>query len=83
MSRYYVKNPEGKWNIFSSITDDLLYDEWLDFDDLVDSVCDELVKNQTQNMKSLLTDNPRLNTMTYEECMNSIAVEEEEIEDEQ
>ena len=82
MSRYYVKNPEGKWNIFSSIIDDLLYDEWLEFEDLVDSVCNELVKNQMQNMKSLLTDNPRLNVMNYEECMNSIAVEEEN-EDEQ
>lgn len=82
MSRYYVKNPEGKWNIFSSIIDDLLYDEWLEFGDLVDSVCDELIKNQKQNMRSLLTDNPRLNVMSYEECINSI-VKEEEIEDEQ
>jgi hypothetical protein len=82
MSRYYVKNPEGKWNIFSSIIDDLLYDEWIEFENLVDSVCAELVEKQTQNMKSLLTDNPRLNVMSYEECMNSI-VKEEEIEDEQ
>ena len=82
MSRYYVKNPEGKWNIFSTIVDDLLSDEWVEFEQLVEDVCAGLVTKQKENMRTLLTDNPRLNVMNYEECMNSI-VKEEEIEDEQ
>lgn len=77
MARYYVQNPEGKWNIFSSIMDDLLFEEWVDFDELVDEVCYELVEEKKKELASLYSDKPSVNTMSYEECMNSIVVEEE------
>ena len=82
MPRYYVKNPEGKWNIFSTIVDDVLYDEWVEFDKMVKDVCNGAAQKKKEELMTLLTDNPKLNTMSYEECMNSI-VKEEEIEDEQ
>lgn len=82
MARYYVKNPEGKWNIFSTIIDDLLFENWVDYDEMVEEVCYELVEEKRKELASLLTDQTNLNTMSYEECMNSI-VKEEEIEDEQ
>lgn len=31
MPRFYVENKEHKWNIFSSIVDDFLYDDFVDF----------------------------------------------------
>lgn len=80
MSRFYVKNPEGKWNIFSSIVDDLLFDEWLEFDELVESVCYELVEEKKKELATLLTDDTNLNIMSYEECMENIIIEEEEDE---
>ena len=82
MARYYVKNPEGKWNIFSSIIDDLLFENWVDYDEMVEEVCYELVEEKKKELASLYSDKPSVNVMSYEECMNSI-VKEEEIEDEQ
>ena len=35
MPRYYVRNPKtGRWNIYSTIVDDFILDEWATFDDL-------------------------------------------------
>lgn len=82
MARYYVKNPEGKWNIFSTIMDDLLFEEWVSYDDLIEEVCYELVEEKKKELASLYSDKPSVNVMSYEECMNSI-VKEEEIENEQ
>lgn len=81
MPRYYVKNPEGKWNIFSTIIDDLLYDEWLTHEELVESVCNDVVEEQKERLQSLLTDLPRVNVMDYEECMKTIAIYHEGEED--
>lgn len=72
MARYYVKNPEGKWNIYSTIIDDLLFENWVDFDEMVEEVCYELVEEKRKELASLLTDQTNLNTMTYEECMKEI-----------
>jgi hypothetical protein len=72
MARYYVKNPEGKWNIYSTIIDDLLFEDWIDFDEMVEEVCYELVEEKRKELASLLTDQTNLNTMTYEECMKEI-----------
>lgn len=85
MARYYVKNPEGKWNIFSSIIDDLLFENWVDYDEMVEEVCYELVEEKKKELASLYSDKPSVNTMSYEECMRKIELyrEEEEIEDEQ
>ena len=86
MARYYVKNPEGKWNIFSTIIDDLLFEEWVSHDELVEEVCYELVEEKKKELASLYSDKPSVNVMDYEECMRKIEIyhsEEEEIEDEQ
>lgn len=74
MPRYYVKNPEGKWNIFSTIVDDVLLDEWVTHEELVEFVCDDIVQEQKERLQSLLTDLPRVNVMDYEECMKTIAI---------
>lgn len=72
MARFYVKNKENKWNIFSSIVDNFLYVDWLSFDDLVKAVCSELVQNKYKEMQTLLTDKPELNIMSYDEAMRII-----------
>ena len=69
MSRFYVKNKENKWNIFSTIIDDFLYSKWLSFDGLVECVIDELVDDKKEQLNTLLTDEPELNTMSYEEAL--------------
>lgn len=70
MPRYYVKNPEGKWNIYSTIVDDLLYDKWLTFNSLREAVITELVMDKEEELVTLLTDKPKLNVMKYEEYLN-------------
>ena len=78
MPRYYVKNPENKWNIFSSVADDLIFPEWLEFKELKNVIINETVMRKEIELDSLLTEYPQLNRMDYEECMKSIIVEEEE-----
>ena len=69
MPRFYVKNKEDKWNVFSTIVDDFLYYDWLSFEDLVEVIVCELVKNKRKELKTLLTDKPELNVMSYDEAM--------------
>ena len=69
MPRFYVKNKENKWNIFSTIVDDFLYARWLSFEDLVNDICDEVVQDKKEELGTLLTDKPILNTMSYEEAL--------------
>lgn len=69
MPRFYVKNKENKWNIFSTIVDDFLYVDFVPFDYLVEDVCSELEETKRKELKTLLTDKPELNVMSYEEAM--------------
>lgn len=76
MPRYYVENKEHKWNIFSSIVDDFLYDDFVDFNVLKDLVIKEgindLIEEKNKDLDSLLTDQPIVNTMLYEEAIERI-----------
>lgn len=76
MPRFYVRNesaPEDRqWNIFSTVTDNFLYDEWLSFPELVGGVIDELVQDKIKDLMTLLTDDPLVNTMTYTEALEEI-----------
>lgn len=76
MARFYVKNKKNKWNIYSSIIDDFLFDKWLSFDELVKSICDELIEDKTEELNSLLTDKPKLNIMSYEEAMKNVELKD-------
>ena len=69
MPRYYVKNKENKWNIFSSIIDDFLCEEWLEFEELEKMVITDVINKKREELKSLLTDKPELNIMNYEEAI--------------
>ena len=72
MTRFYVKNNENKWNVFSTVVDDFLYYDWLNFDNLVEVIVCELVKNKKKELKTLLTDKPELNVMSYDEAIRRI-----------
>lgn len=69
MPRFYVKRNENEWNIFSTIVDDFIYDKWMSFDGLVECVCNELINDKKEEMKTLLTNKPELNTMSYEDAL--------------
>lgn len=85
MPRYYVEH-EGKWNIFSSIVDDFLLEEFTDLKRIKRLVIQEDVERIREHLRdidTLTTDKPRVNKMSYEEAMEIIkACEEEEDEDE-
>lgn len=68
MPRYYVEK-NGEWNIFSTITDDFIFDEFVCLDALRVRLLYERYKELTEDIDSLLTDKPRVNVMTYEEAM--------------
>jgi hypothetical protein len=85
MPRYYVENKEHKWNIFSSIVDDFLYDDFVDFKVLkglvIKEAVDNLVEEKNKDLDSLLTNQPLVNTMFYEDAVERIKLrEDEEIE---
>ncbi len=81
MPRFYVKH-EDKWNIFSTIVDDFILDEWCPYNELVRAVLDETIEDKIRDMNTLLTDKPRVNVMSYEEAMERIS-EREEYDDEE
>ena len=72
MPRFYVKNKEDKWNVFSTVVDDFLYYDWLSFEDLVETTVYELVESKKKELKTLLTDKPKLNVMSYDEAIRRI-----------
>lgn len=72
MPRYYVKNPKGKWNIYSTIIDGLLFDDFISYDDLCEWVLNDIVEDKKQELLTLLTDKPKLNVMSYQETMEEL-----------
>ena len=82
MPRYYVENKEHKWNIFSSIIDDFLYDDFVDFKVLkglvIKEAVDNLVEERNKDLDSLLTNQPLVNTMFYEDAVERIKLREDE-----
>ena len=68
MSRFYVEK-DGEWNIFSTITDDFILDEFVCLDALKARLLYERYKELTKDIDSLLTDKPRVNIMDYEEAV--------------
>lgn len=82
MPRFYVENKEHKWNIFSSIVDDFLYDDFVDFKVLkglvIKEAVDKLVEERNKDLDSLLTEQPLVNTMFYEDAMERIKLREDE-----
>ena len=67
MPRFYVEL-EGKWNIYSTIIDDYLLNDFVDFKELKQAVIGEMVVEKNEELDTLLTDNPRLNAMSYKEA---------------
>ena len=68
MPRFYVKNNEGNWNVFSSIVDDYLYDEFMPFEVVKEDMLQQKWLEYGKELDSLLTDKPELNVMSYEEA---------------
>ena len=68
MARYSVEK-DGEWNIFSTVVDDFLFDEFVCLDTLKARLLYERFKELTKDMDSLLTDNPRVNVMAYSEAI--------------
>lgn len=83
MARHYVEH-EGKWNIFSSVIDDFILDDFVDFKKLKRLVIQEDIEQIRQHLRdidTLLTDKPQVNKMNYEdavEIINMMACEEED-----
>ena len=74
MPRFYVKNNEGLWNIYSTIVDNFLFDEFMVFRDLKDWVLKETLEEREKEIDSLLGEHPRLNIMSYEEALEEIEI---------
>ena len=68
MPRYYVEK-DGEWNIFSTITDDFLFAEFICLDALMARILYERFKELTEDIESLLSDSPKVNVMSYEEAI--------------
>ena len=79
MPRYFVEN-KGKWNIFSTIVDDFLFDEFVCITALKVRLLYEEHKRIEEDINSLLTDRPKVNVMSYEEAMELIRKNESDSE---
>lgn len=79
MPRYYVEK-DGEWNIFSTIVDDFIFDEFICLDALKARLLYERFKELTEDIDSLLTDKPRVNVMPYTEAIEKIRKDEPQTE---
>lgn len=75
MARFYVEK-DGEWNIFSTVVDDFLLDEFVCLDALKARLLYERYKELIEDIDSLLTDRPKVNVMTYEEAVEQIRKDE-------
>ena len=75
MARFYVEK-DGEWNIFSTIVDDFIFDEFICLDALKARLLYEHFKELTEDIDSLLTDKPRVNVMSYTEAIEKIRKDE-------
>lgn len=78
MGRIFVKNNEAKWNIYSTICDGFLFDNWVNYDQLVEHLCNEEIKKLKETLATLLTDNPRMTVMSYDDIMKEIKANSQE-----
>ncbi len=67
MPRFYVEH-DGLWNIYSTIVDDYILPEFTDFFQLKSYVLHECMRDRIKELNSLLTEDPELNVMSYEEA---------------
>ena len=79
MPRYFVKNKKNEWNVFSSIIDDFLFDDFISFEQLKNEMIEEKIKEYDKELDSLLTNRPILNVMDYEEATQIIKELKEKI----
>ena len=77
MPRFYVKDKNNKWNIFSTVIDDFLYDDFVDFNILKGLVVKEVADDKCRELDTLLTDKPELNIMSYEEAVGKVSDDNE------
>lgn len=76
MPRFYVEK-DGEWNIFSTVVDDFIFDEFVCLDALKARLLYERYKELTEDVDSLLTDRPRVNVMPYKEALKRLRKERE------
>lgn len=67
MARFYVEK-DGEWNIFSTVSDDFVLDEFVCLDALKARLLYERYMELTKDIDSLLTDRPKVNVMSYAEA---------------
>lgn len=75
MPRFYVEH-EGKWNVFSTIVDDFLFERFMPFAELRERFVREHTEDLLYRFDSLLTDTPELNVMTYREAIVTRTIRE-------
>ena len=75
MPRFYVEH-EGKWNVFSTISDDYIFTYFMEFDRLKQCILSEERARKSMELDTLLTDRPTLNVMSYEEAQETIESKE-------
>ena len=75
MPRFYVEK-DGEWNIFSTIINDFIFDEFVCLDALKARLLYERYKELTEDIDSLLTDRPRVNVMSYSDAIERICEDE-------
>lgn len=75
MARFYVEK-NGEWNIFSTVVDDFILDEFVCLDALKARLLYERYKELTEDIDSLMTDRPRVNVMSYAEATERMRKDE-------
>lgn len=82
MPRYYVKNDKQLWNIFSTVADDYLLEEFVPFNQMKALIINNEMRERMKELDTLLTKKPKLNRMTVEEAESLRLLNKKESEEE-
>ena len=81
MPRYHVQDQYGNWNTYSTVIDDFRYPFFMPFELYKREIIKEYVEEREEELNTLMTDRPRLNTISYERAMELKRLAEQAQED--
>lgn len=78
MPRFYVKNKEEKWNVFSTDVNAYIFDNFIDYDVMEQILLGATVQDRLAELRSLNTDKPVLNVETEEKIEQFMKLKKQE-----
>jgi hypothetical protein len=75
MSRFYVKDKDDKWNVFSTDAGEYVFSNFIEYDVMEQILVGATVQDKIGELRTLLTPNPVLKVETAEQIEKYIELQ--------